>query len=245
MPPPPPPRVGSIIWNIKPLDPSQLANQEPSNPCPTFTLDFHAELLCPCSPPTQNQVEEETYYNSCCRGRRFDVPYQIVMEEEKFEVAIDTMFAGDLCLPHLPFVIKDITKRVYSMINDSRSQSSSSSSNPKLGLFTFVRAFVPHLPPHLEDTDDDDDVVYDEEEIPGVDYDDDDEPLPASEEFIKGLPRQKVEDSDVVCSVCLEDVLKGSEAVALPCSHLYHGDCIIKWLHGSNVCPLCRFKMSS
>lgn len=65
---------------------------------------------------------------------------------------------------------------------------------------------------------------------------------------IQGLEKVKINDDDdddhvVTCSVCLEDVLIGLEATTLPCSHLYHGDCIVEWLQSSKFCPLCRFEM--
>lgn len=51
------------------------------------------------------------------------------------------------------------------------------------------------------------------------------------------------EESTITCSICLSDLSNGSsEAVRLPhpCSHIFHHDCIIKWFHISNTCPLCR-----
>ncbi|KAH7863285.1 hypothetical protein Vadar_015722 [Vaccinium darrowii] len=42
------------------------------------------------------------------------------------------------------------------------------------------------------------------------------------------------------CSICLEEFVVGSRVARLPCSHLYHGDCVLKWLKRSNACPLCR-----
>ncbi|CAK8576258.1 unnamed protein product [Lathyrus sativus] len=50
-------------------------------------------------------------------------------------------------------------------------------------------------------------------------------------------------DSEVMtCSICLEELLVGSKAIQLssPCLHIYHEDCILKWLDISNTCPLCR-----
>ncbi|PON93654.1 43kDa postsynaptic protein [Trema orientale] len=68
----------------------------------------------------------------------------------------------------------------------------------------------------------------------------------ASKSSIEGLERVRIDDQVVVsCSVCLDDVLVSSEATKLPCSHLFHGQCIVKWLHSSKFCPLCRFELPS
>jgi len=48
------------------------------------------------------------------------------------------------------------------------------------------------------------------------------------------------ESEAMMCSICLAEILAGSQATLLPCSHLYHEGCIMKWLGRSNTCPLCR-----
>ncbi|KAK8259897.1 hypothetical protein V6Z11_D13G086200 [Gossypium hirsutum] len=35
----------------------------------------------------------------------------------------------------------------------------------------------------------------------------------------------------------------GAEAYRMPCSHIFHGDCIEKWLKQNHYCPICRFEM--
>ncbi|KAI4381018.1 hypothetical protein MLD38_007136 [Melastoma candidum] len=47
------------------------------------------------------------------------------------------------------------------------------------------------------------------------------------------------------CAVCLEDLFCDfGNQVALPgCGHLFHRDCINKWLDCSSSCPMCRAKM--
>jgi hypothetical protein len=50
----------------------------------------------------------------------------------------------------------------------------------------------------------------------------------------------KIEEANSECAICLLDLLVGAEAAKLPCSHVYHGGCIVQWLDSSNQCPLCR-----
>lgn len=45
------------------------------------------------------------------------------------------------------------------------------------------------------------------------------------------------------CVICYQNFLPGSEITQLPCKHIFHGDCIVKWLRESHLCPLCRFPL--
>ena len=45
------------------------------------------------------------------------------------------------------------------------------------------------------------------------------------------------------CAVCLEGYAAGDTVRTLPCSHGFHGHCILRWLAASRLCPLCRFAM--
>lgn len=45
------------------------------------------------------------------------------------------------------------------------------------------------------------------------------------------------------CSICCENIEIGSMAVRIPCSHLYHANCIATWLSKFNTCPICRFTL--
>lgn len=77
--------------------------------------------------------------------------------------------------------------------------------------------------------------------------DDDDEAgsVPAIESSIEGLDKVILDDlgSNTPCMVCLEELSVGSEVARMPCSHVYHDGCIVKWLRESHMCPLCRFEM--
>lgn len=61
----------------------------------------------------------------------------------------------------------------------------------------------------------------------------------------------KRRDSRVnVCAVCLDEVemlrssvqriYKKKEIIKLPCSHIYHSDCLLPWLANNSHCPCCR-----
>ncbi|AES81457.2 anaphase-promoting complex subunit 11 RING-H2 finger protein [Medicago truncatula] len=44
------------------------------------------------------------------------------------------------------------------------------------------------------------------------------------------------------CSICLEELFKGSksECVMTECLHVFHKECIFQWFKRSLTCPLCR-----
>ena len=42
------------------------------------------------------------------------------------------------------------------------------------------------------------------------------------------------------CCICMDDLCQDQLALALPCGHVYHSDCIHKWLKCKAWCPQCR-----
>lgn len=50
-------------------------------------------------------------------------------------------------------------------------------------------------------------------------------------------------NNNVVCAVCKDEVVVGELATRLPCSHGYHGECILPWLDIRNTCPVCRYEL--
>ncbi|XP_010098653.2 NEP1-interacting protein-like 1 [Morus notabilis] len=73
--------------------------------------------------------------------------------------------------------------------------------------------------------------------------DDSSGPLPASKSSIAAIPTIEISDVDLCCAVCKDRFVAGAAAKRLPCSHLYHADCILPWLELHNSCPLCRFRL--
>lgn len=45
------------------------------------------------------------------------------------------------------------------------------------------------------------------------------------------------------CVICLEDIVVGARVRSLPCSHVYHAQCIRVWLRRKNACPCCCVKV--
>mmetsp|Transcript_1533 Transcript_1533/g.2466 ORF Transcript_1533/g.2466 Transcript_1533/m.2466 type:complete len:313 (+) Transcript_1533:42-980(+) len=45
------------------------------------------------------------------------------------------------------------------------------------------------------------------------------------------------------CSICHDDMHEGEVVLKLPCSHVYHNECVMGWLTSHNTCPLCRHEL--
>ncbi|PHH78585.1 hypothetical protein CDD80_6627 [Ophiocordyceps camponoti-rufipedis] len=69
---------------------------------------------------------------------------------------------------------------------------------------------------------------------------------PASAEALRTLERKSVDremlrgESKTECTICIEDMTIGDQAVVLPCKHWFHEDCVVLWLKEHNTCPICR-----
>ncbi|KAL4273327.1 hypothetical protein GQ457_13G029570 [Hibiscus cannabinus] len=74
--------------------------------------------------------------------------------------------------------------------------------------------------------------------------------VPAAKESIQALKKVKLaegygDNGGVECMICMEKLVQSEREVvtSMPCSHLFHGECIERWLSTSHLCPLCRFPM--
>ncbi|CAL8994502.1 unnamed protein product [Prunus brigantina] len=45
------------------------------------------------------------------------------------------------------------------------------------------------------------------------------------------------------CSVCMDEFEGGTNVACMPCSHVFHSECIVNWLRQSHYCPVCRFEV--
>ncbi|KAL4388096.1 hypothetical protein GQ457_09G024470 [Hibiscus cannabinus] len=72
----------------------------------------------------------------------------------------------------------------------------------------------------------------------------DEETATTTDTAAENLAKVMVEGSGKDCPICLEELAEGSEAVCMPCLHVFHDPCIVAWLNKKKRCPCCRFKLS-
>jgi Ring finger domain len=74
---------------------------------------------------------------------------------------------------------------------------------------------------------------------------------PASVEAISRLPSVRVLPIDKIagkndkeeCGICCERLVDGVALTRLPCGHVFHITCGVKWLQESCTCPECRYEL--
>ncbi|KAL8510975.1 hypothetical protein ACS0TY_017697 [Phlomoides rotata] len=72
--------------------------------------------------------------------------------------------------------------------------------------------------------------------------------VPAADSSIQLLLNEYEEEgvnvaTESYCCICHEGLRAGEKLLSMPCEHVFHGDCIKKWLSTSHYCPICRFEM--
>ncbi|ONI06820.1 hypothetical protein PRUPE_5G083200 [Prunus persica] len=68
-------------------------------------------------------------------------------------------------------------------------------------------------------------------------------PKPASKASVEALEKLVFQGGGGECVFCLEKMVSGDQVTRLPCSHVFHGDCVVEWLKLGHTCPVCRFKL--
>lgn len=46
-------------------------------------------------------------------------------------------------------------------------------------------------------------------------------------------------DKDNKCAICYDDMLEGAHCKALPCSHVFHRECLLRWFEKQTACVYC------
>lgn len=69
-------------------------------------------------------------------------------------------------------------------------------------------------------------------------------PKPADRERVEELETVNVLGHEMsLCTICKEEMFLGEEATRMPCSHLFHKQCLQGWLKTANSCPLCSLQL--
>ena len=50
----------------------------------------------------------------------------------------------------------------------------------------------------------------------------------------------KLRQNESQCAICMEEYIINDTIMDLPCNHMYHDLCIMKWLMLKRICPLCK-----
>ncbi|XP_017141384.1 E3 ubiquitin-protein ligase Iruka [Drosophila miranda] len=74
-------------------------------------------------------------------------------------------------------------------------------------------------------------------------------PPPLSSNRINEIPNVQITSEEVEkkiqCSICWDDFKIDETVRKLPCSHLYHENCIVPWLNLHSTCPICRKSLAN
>ena len=62
----------------------------------------------------------------------------------------------------------------------------------------------------------------------------------ASHSSAHSAPAGSLELSESCCSICIEDWVIGNKLVELPCNHIFHINCLARWISVNSSCPKCR-----
>lgn len=72
---------------------------------------------------------------------------------------------------------------------------------------------------------------------------------PVEGDILDSLPEMNITDLNKIpedkkeCVVCLCAFELNQKALILPCTHLFHTNCIKDWFKTQNTCPICKFKL--
>lgn len=71
-----------------------------------------------------------------------------------------------------------------------------------------------------------------------------------AKEILKYIPTSEVKeerkptDNNYKCIICLSEFKVGEIESTLPCLHIFHSECIEKWLNNKKFCPICKNDIS-
>ena len=72
-----------------------------------------------------------------------------------------------------------------------------------------------------------------------------------NQEMIETLPEREILQSDIEnsndqnsCIICLSQFQVKDKVITLPCLHIFHSECIKKWLNSRDDCPICKHNIN-
>merc|ERR1711957_460119 len=68
-----------------------------------------------------------------------------------------------------------------------------------------------------------------------------------SDAALQALPTETLEKTveGDPCAICQDTMSQGDAVRRLPCAHIFHADCIEKWLRLKLTCPLCNISVET
>lgn len=60
------------------------------------------------------------------------------------------------------------------------------------------------------------------------------------DEMVRDWESRTGDGKGLNCVVCLEGMAYGARVAVLPCTHVFHRDCVRPWLVCHDACPVCR-----
>ncbi|XP_048447678.1 E3 ubiquitin-protein ligase SDIR1-like [Pyrus x bretschneideri] len=197
---------------------------EPDNELPRtqFLLAVKAIIFSSQPAALHSEDEDDGEHYEGTYSEELELELDFLMDEDRSRAALAEALVSFLHVP--PQICDSVVEKIVQESLDAETDSRPYSDD----MFVQMAAFI---------------TVVVDDEFEGLETDDP-KFVPASKSSIEKLKRARVEVS-ATCSVCMEEMEVGSQAIHMPCSHLYHKDCIVEWLDKSRVCPLCRFAMPS
>ena len=64
---------------------------------------------------------------------------------------------------------------------------------------------------------------------------------------LESIEFKKEENSFYKCVICTDDFVNGVQVIQFTCpsKHIFHTDCLKKWLSVHAICPLCKYALNN
>lgn len=199
----------------------------------TFSLVFHVSFIHLPRDPAEDDDEEEdgvaeinNLTESAVEDRDIEVARDRLINEETCQETLEGILSS-VRVPSRPLFVEKILSCARAMASDKAFEG-----YKVLRMHVRICAVV--------DDDDDGDIEEVSESASVAEG--------ASREAIERLEKVQIDEDRLrrqqcLCAICLQEFVVGLQVTRLPCSHIFHGDCVLNWLTKSKACPLCRSEL--